>query len=309
VTTFPRQEGSIFDKARQIGRGVNLGNALEAPSEGEWGVVLDEEYFRLIREGRFNSVRIPIRWSAHAQAEAPFTIDPEFLARVDWAVEQALKNGLVAIVNMHHYEEMIADPAAHTEALSIMWSQIAEHFQDSPDTVYFGATQRAEYHLDWQTWNKVLKEAIAIIRQTNPDRPIVIGPVNWNSVTQLTYMELPKDDHNLIGTFHYYEPFHFTHQGAEWASGSEAWMGTTWEGTQAEQQAILDAIQVAASWSQKTKRPVYLGEFGAYYKADMDSRQRWTDFVARQAEVNDISWAYWEFCSGFGLRSRTKAME
>jgi hypothetical protein len=31
------------------------------------------------------------------------------------------------------------------------------------------------------------------------------------------------------------------------------------------------------------------------------SRTRWTDFVAREAERRGFAWAYWEFCSGFGV--------
>lgn len=48
-------------------------------------------------------------------------------------------------------------------------------------------------------------------------------------------------------------------------------------------------------------RPLYLGEFGAYEKADLDSRVRWTNFVARESEKRNIPWAYWEFNSGFGV--------
>ena len=45
---------------------------------------------------------------------------------------------------------------------------------------------------------------------------------------------------------------------------------------------------------------MFLGEFGAYREADLESRARWTRFVAREAERLGISWAYWEFCAGFG---------
>jgi endoglucanase len=55
-----------FRQNKLLGRGINLGNALDAPKEGQWGVMLKEEYFKIIKDAGFNSVRIPIRWSAHA---------------------------------------------------------------------------------------------------------------------------------------------------------------------------------------------------------------------------------------------------
>jgi endoglucanase len=44
-----------------------------------------------------------------------------------------------------------------------------------------------------------------------------------------------------------------------------------------------------------------LGEFGAYEKADMPSRIRWTSYIARQAEVRGWSFSYWQFDSDFIL--------
>ena len=61
-----------------------------------------------------------------------------------------------------------------------------------------------------------------------------------------------------------------------------------------------DDFDVAQEWSKKYQRPLTLGEFGAYEKADMASRVRWTNFIARQAEKHGFSWSYWEFCAGFG---------
>src|SRR5689334_10053063 len=37
-----------YERNARLGRGVNLGNALEAPKEGDWGVVLQESDFQLI---------------------------------------------------------------------------------------------------------------------------------------------------------------------------------------------------------------------------------------------------------------------
>ena len=45
---------------------------------------------------------------------------------------------------------------------------------------------------------------------------------------------------------------------------------------------------------------LFLGEFGAYEKGDIDSRARWTSFVSNTAAAHQFPTAYWEFCSGFG---------
>ena len=107
-----------------MGRGVNLGNALDAPNEGEWGVTLKEEYFSKIKQAGFDSVRIPVRWSNHAGHAAPYAIDAKFFARVDWAVGQALKNRLIPVLNMHHYEEIFQDPDGHRRRYLALWQQI-----------------------------------------------------------------------------------------------------------------------------------------------------------------------------------------
>ena len=150
-------------------------------------------------------------------------------------------------------------------------------------------------------WNDLLVKALAVVRQTNPERNVIIGPAEWNNLYKLSDLRLPEDDRHILVTFHYYQPFKFTHQGAEWADGSEAWLGTTWTGTPAQEKALEGDLDLAAGWAEKNSRPLYLGEFGAYSKADMDSRARWTEAVARQAEESGMSWAYWEFCAGFGV--------
>jgi endoglucanase len=58
---------------------------------------------------------------------------------------------------------------------------------------------------------------------------------------------------------------------------------------------VDEAFGRVAAWSRKNNRPLYLGEFGAYEAADMQSRARWTEYVVRSAERNGMSWAYWGF--------------
>jgi len=55
-----------------------------------------------------------------------------FFGRVDWAVNQALSRGLVAVINVHHYVEMNRDPVAHLPRLVGMWKQIAQQLPGSP---------------------------------------------------------------------------------------------------------------------------------------------------------------------------------
>ena len=152
----------------------------------------------------------------------------------------------------------------------------------------------------------MLEETIATIRRTNPRRNVVVGPADWNSIGALRSLELPPGDRHIIVTVHYYSPFQFTHQGAEWVPGSDVWLGTTWQCTSTERQAVVDDLDHAAAWAEANGRPIFLGEFGAYSRADVDSRASWTDFVARQAESRGMSWAYWEFCAGFGVYDRSR---
>ena len=56
-----------------------------------------------------------------------------------------------------------------------------------------------------------------------------------------------------------------------------------------------------AAWGKRNQRPIYLGEFGSFSAADLDSRLRWTRAVAGEAERGGFSWAYWEFGAGFGI--------
>jgi len=294
-------DAEAFRRCERLGRGVNMGNALEAPSVGEWGVTLDDSYFQVIKEAGFNSVRIPIRWSAHATTQAPYMIDPSFFVLVDKAVHEALAQGLTVIIDMHHYEELYQNPAAHQERFVALWAQIAGHYQGYPLELYFEPLNEPNGALSAGVWNSLFADVLATIRRTNPNRMVVVGPVEWNAISQLRSLELPPQDRRLIVTVHYYDPMSFTHQGAEWVEGSEAWLGTTWEGAPGEQAAIRHDFDLAAAWAKAHGRPLFLGEFGTYDKADMDSRVRWTTFVAREAEAHGWSWAYWEFCAGFGV--------
>jgi endoglucanase len=293
----------------KIGRGFNMGNALEAPVEGEWGMTIRDEYLHVIAEAGFNSIRLPITWPTRSMSGPPFMIDAAFFDRVDHIVQTALQLGLVVVLNNHHFDELNENPTANRDWLIHIWKQLAVHYKDYPDELYFEILNEPHgaFNENPTVWNELAKSCLAEIRKSNPYRMVVIGPISWNAIDKIPTLDLPADDRGLIVTYHYYSPFQFTHQGASWV-GSDAnqWLGTTWNGSPAEKKDVTDAFDKAAAWAQTQDRPLFMGEFGAYSMADDNSRYRWTDFISRYAEKKNISWTYWEFGAGFGAYDRDK---
>ena len=287
--------------------GVNFGNMLEAPKEGAWGVSIHEDYFPTIKQAGFSLIRVPIRWAAHVEEDKNPTIDSAFFSRIDWVVAQAEKNNLVAILDYHNDDALmknpdirVSDPESPANRFVALWKQIAEHYKDAPSSIYFELLNEPNGKMDAPHWNALLAKTLAVVRATNPTRTVVIGPVQWNSIGALDKLVLPENDRNILVTFHYYDPFHFTHQGAGWVEGSNAWLGTKW-GSDADKQGVTKAFDKAAQWGAEHHRPMYLGEFGAFSKSPIEGRAQWTAFVARTAESQGFPWTYWEFCSGFGV--------
>ncbi len=302
VTCPAADTTNVFEINHLIGRGINIGNALEAPAEGAWGVTIKEEYFDVIKTAGFDSVRLAVCWSAHAGREPPYRIEDSFFKRIDEVIRQANRRDLVVLLTMHHYNELYEHPAGHTARFLALWRQIADRYRDYSPKLLFEPLNEPHGQMGSAAWKQLLREVLAGIRSSNPTRAVVLGPVNYNDIQQLTSLELPQNDRHLIVSVHYYLPYHFTHQGAHWAAGSEAWLGTQWTGLAAEKQAIREHFEVAGAWARKHDRPVCLSEFGANSKADLASRVRWTKFVADTALSQGFSFTYWDFCAEyFGL--------
>ncbi len=296
IAVFP-----LLDPGSALHRGMNLANMLEAPNEGDWGLTVQPEYLSLIKHAGFDFVRIPIRWSGHAGATAPYTIDPAFLKRVDQVVGWALDNNLAVILDFHNYGEIMSNPPANRDRFLGIWKQIAEHYRNYPPQVMFELLNEPNDWLNAATWNDYARDALQVIRVTNPKRVVIIDSPESSYYAWINTLEVPHDLHVMV-TFHYYNPFRFTHQGADWVGvDTSSWLGTQWLGTDAEKAAIERDFDVVSAWAQRQHVRILLGEFGAYSKADMPSRIRWTSFVAQTAERHGFPWAYWEFAAGFGV--------
>lgn len=211
-------------------RGVNFGNMLEAPNEGDWGLFVEEAFFDRVVEAGFDHIRLPVSWTGHAGLVPPYTIDPAFMERVAWCVDQAEKRRLAIIVNNHHYDALNSDPLGERDRALAIWQQIAERFQFSSPRVYFEVLNEPHgaFNDNPQLWNDFLRDAVEVIRASNPRRRILAGPVGWNAISALDSFDPPRDRW-LIATVHNYEPFAFTHQGAEWVDPIPP-VGVTWNG-------------------------------------------------------------------------------
>lgn len=299
-----------FAQNRRLGRGVNLPGVFDRAGRPVPDPPMKAEYFRKIAEAGFQHVRLVIRWSSYAQQDAPFTIDADFLRKVDWAVEQCRRNSLAVVLDFHYYplisftgtEVSREDPAKNRARFLALWEQIAEHYKDSPPEVMFGIlNEPSRANLGAEGWNKLVAETIPILRRTNPNRTILVQTANGGGFRSIGELRLPSSEVNAIVEVHYYDPGKFTHQQASWSS-NRVYKDILWTGTDGEKLAVTDDFARVAEWARRTNRPLYLGEFGAYQTADMESRVRWTRFVARTAAGYGMSTAYWGFWRcGFDL--------
>ena len=114
-----------------VGTCINLGNHLDMPSRDQWGGKnLGKPDFTRIRRAGFDTVRIPVNWYRHADARAPYTIDPAWFDVVDKRVDEALAAGLNVIFNSHYFELDHADPEKGRDPLAGVWAQVARHYAD-----------------------------------------------------------------------------------------------------------------------------------------------------------------------------------
>jgi endoglucanase len=301
-----------WQTASAMGPGINFGNMLEAPQEGDWGLRVEPSYITAAWQAGFRTVRLPVRWSNHAEAVYPYAIDPVFMTRVEGVVDALLAQGFRVILNMHHHRqldgdvldtgEFVVNPSDLEPRFVGLWSQIATRFASRSERLLFELYNEPHGRLTSPAWNILLATTLQTVRISNPQRLVVISPAGYGSTAALGALALPND-RNLLATFHHYEPFNFTHQGATWVTPTPP-VGVTC--CTAEQTAqIENGITQAKAWSNLTGYPIFLGEFGAYSLADTASRVAYMRTVRFFANAQQIPWMYWEFASGFGIYDPT----
>jgi endoglucanase len=329
------KKSPTYRAAKNFQRGVNLGDYLEA--SGNWGVTVEAKEFVTIKKEGFDHVRVPVGWHRYAGPAPDFTLSPEIFGKVDFVVTNALKNKLAVMINIHHFNAMDKDPAAATEQFVAMWRQIAAHYQNFPLTLAFELDNEPHEKATTELMNPIYARTIAEIRRTNPKRTLVVEPGSWGGIGELSKLVLPSDD-NVMVSVHCYEPFFFTHQGAGWVGADFKQTGFLYPGPPAEPlvadltlnpknyvlqrikayntlptaenpssaKAFAGKLKYVRAWSEYYGRPVHIGEFGAYIKADEQSRANFYAAFRQTAEREKLGWCIWDWSASFRYWDKKK---
>lgn len=277
-------------------RGFNMGRSLELPNEGDaGGRFIQEYYFDDIKQAGFNFVRVPIQWDQHTGTTAPYTINSQWLDRVQQVVEWGLSRDLIVIINSHHDRWILENSAftANDKArFEAIWRQVADRFQAHSDKLLFEIAN--EPALGATVVDQLNAAVMPIIRRTNPTRIVVYGGPG-TQLTRLKGAVIPPGDNYLMGSFHTYVPAAFA------ISGTGTW------GTAAEIKVISDLLDDAAAWSKQTGIPVLLGEFGTVGKADRPSRELFIATHVKEAARTGIAPCIWHDFGDFSIYTPTNS--
>jgi len=319
---------SVFSQVTApFSRGVNLSNWFQEESAQEIHFTkYTFEDFQDIQSLGVDVIRLPIAFHDMTSGSPDYTVDPLLFFFLDEIVSWVEVLGLHLIIDNHSFS-----PTGQTEpsvygTLVAIWPQIAQRYLDSEALLYFEVLNEPTGISDL-VWNTIQPNVVAAIRAVDSDRTVIVGPASWNSYNNLDDMPVYSDN-NLIYTFHFYDPFIFTHQGASWTDPSmEPLSGVpfpygaspmpsvptelagTWihdnmlgyanEGTV---QAIREKLDIALAFRDDRNVPIYCGEFGVLaFNADLTQRVTWYDELVHYLDSTEVAWTMWDYHGGFGL--------
>ena len=251
-----------------MGFGWNLGNTLDATGgntadvtaqEQSWGnAKITPELMVRVKEAGFDTIRIPVAWMTNATHlyEGDYTIDADYMDRVEEVVRYARKAGMYVIINDHWdggWYGMFGSESAETRALAMeaykgMWQQIAERFRDYSDYLIFESANeelggRFDENSPLYCSDSVVTylnddERYALTNEINQTFVDVVRATGGNNATRFLLIagystdidqtcddrfQMPKDtaDSKLMVSVHYYDPWSYC--GASSAASATKW--------------------------------------------------------------------------------------
>jgi endoglucanase len=309
-------------------RGVNLTNwfQYESAETIPFGRYSKADFENIQSLGA-DVIRLPINLHAMTITDAPdYQLHPVFLFFLDQAVDWAEELGLYLILDNHTFDPSVDTPTNIGLTLIPVWQQMAEHFKERSELILYEVLNEP-HGIDDAIWNAIQQQVVNAIREIDTVHTIVIGPAGWNGYHNLNAMPEYADT-NLIYTYHFYDPFIFTHQGASWTTPSlEPLAGVPFPynaesmppvpeelaGTWVENEInnypnygnmewVTEKLNVALTFSQERNVPVFCGEWGVYIpNSDPADRVEWYRQLSSWFEDHAIAWTSWDYHGGFGL--------
>ena len=283
----------------------------------------------------FDHVRLSVDGDELLRNAPANGLNGPFVAELDTAVHTMLKDGLRVIVDVHPSDDFKRRLRTNDGAVTrfcAMWSALAAHYASTdPERVFFEVLNEPEFENE-QQWASVQTRAIEAIRNAAPHHTIIATARHYSGLKDLLTLQ-PVADPNVIYTFHDYEPFAFTHQGASWASDQvkplrsvpypsspetiapvvhqeqqlidQYWINgyglDRWDAAR-----IRSELSFAAKWGALHHVPVYCGEFGVYQRfADPTMRAAWLRDTRMALESQGIGWAVWDYQGSFAVVTKT----
>ena len=213
-----------FKRAQHLQHGINA-SIWFAQSPGNYSVerlrsFTTSDDIALIHQLGFDHVRLSI----DADPLLPWLRNPEvptpFVTELDRAVKTMLDQQLAVIIDIHpesHYKAELLKGTEGVEHFAGLWRALAKHFATTdPDLVFFEIMNEPEQD-DSYRWQGIESFVAGQIRQSASNHTIIVSGAHWSGLEDLMILE-PIAVSNVIYTFHDYEPFPFTHQGATWTS-------------------------------------------------------------------------------------------
>ena len=312
-------------------RGVNLTGWFQttAPQQIQFKKYTKKD-FENIKSLGCDVIRLPINMFYMTNGKPDYTVDTLFYDFLDQAVTWAEELNMYLIIDNHSTDDIASKNQDLENVLSRVWLQMAEHYK-SRSTYIIYEIMNEPNGITTQTWGRIQQTAINTIRSADTTHTIVVGASAYNGYNDLSLLPAYTDK-KLIYTFHFYDPFLFTHQGASWPVPSlepltkvpfpynadsiqalpEVLKGTWLEnaynnyptdGTVAKVKQLID---IAAAFKTNRQVPVYCGEYGVYnlYSKNTE-RVYWYGEVRKYLEEKGISWTTWDYQGGFGLFKRS----
>jgi endoglucanase len=308
-------------------RGVNLTNWLQGFSVGQIQFArFTKQDFENIKSLGCDVIRLPMDLYSMTYGAPDYTVQPRFLSLLDQIVDWSEELELHLIFDNCGFATVTDTSPNEDQILAPIWTQMAEHYKDRAPLLCYEILNEPHGISDAR-WGQIQQTVIDAIRAVDPNHTIVVTGAEYGSYNNLKYLPAYPDD-NLIYTFHFYDPFVFTHQGTDWLNPSMASLGGvpfpygvdpvpvcppalegTWvegalnwytnDGTVAHVKSLID---IAAAFQNTRRVTVFCGEFGVYrLTCRNEHRVAWYETVRQYLEEKGIAWTSWDYQGGFGL--------